>query len=198
MRESQEKKYCTGSFGVMRNAAKIIGFCLIGIGVSLIHSSPHAEVIDKIVAILDGELILLSEIREHMEKPVVQLIVNLTPADNFEEEALAYLLERHLLRQEIQYLAFPKEKDLTRSLAIDYIILTYNHEGLDQFYERMRANGISEAELEEELTLYMKGVDYIRRKFRFNADIDQPDVVLHLFQNWLKDLKAKTRIEKLP
>ncbi len=182
----------------MRNAAKIIGFCLIGIGVSLIHSSPHAEVIDKIVAILDGELILLSEIREHMEKPVVQLIVNLTPADNFEEEALAYLLERHLLRQEIQYLAFPKEKDLTRSLAIDYIILTYNHEGLDQFYERMRANGISEAELEEELTLYMKGVDYIRRKFRFNADIDQPDVVLHLFQNWLKDLKAKTRIEKLP
>ncbi len=180
----------------MRNAAKILTFCWIGASLFLISLATHAEVIDKIVAILDGELILLSEIREQAEKPVVQVLANLNTPDVLEEQALSYLIERHLLKQEIHYLAFPKEKAFTKSLAIDYIIITYRHGSLAKFETLVQANNISEAALEEELTLYMKGVDYIRRKYRFNTDIEQPDVVLNLFQQWLKDLKAKARIQR--
>jgi hypothetical protein len=43
----------------------------------------------------------------------------------------------------------------------------------------------------------MKGLDYIRRKYRFNADVDDPDVVLKLFQQWLDELHAKAEVQTL-
>ena len=157
----------------------------------------RAEVIDKIVAVLDDELILLSEVREYMEKPVVRILANLANSTNIEQDALQYIIEHRLLLREIQYLAFPKEKELAMALATQYIIDTYYNKDTQDFEQQLQTEGITDTELEEELTLYMKGVDYIRRKYRFNADIDAPDVVLNLLQAWFKDLKVRTKIQTL-
>lgn len=179
----------------MKNLIVIVCVYCLAIGFLFSSSTTPAEVIDKIVAILDEELIFLSEIRECTEKPVVKVLANLQNSPNIEQDALQYMIERRLLQQDIQYLAFPKERDLTMSLALQYIINTY-HKGDEQgFKQQLQAQAITDAELEEELTLYMKGIDYIRRKYRFNADIDTPDVVSNLFQQWLKELKAKAKIQ---
>ena len=157
----------------------------------------RAELIEKIVAILDEELILLSEIREELNDPVAQVLANLDAGSGLEKDVLPYVIERKLLQREIQYLSTPKEKALTKSLALQYIQGRYTHNTIEELRQKLDDRGISEKALEQELLLYMKGVDYIRRKFRFNTDVDKTDVVLNLFQKWLKDLKAKAKIQML-
>ena len=125
----------------------------------------------------------------------VKVVANLDGSVNIEQDALRYMIERRLLLREVQYLAFPEEKDLDRSLATQYIINTYYHKDAQAFAAKVQVQGVTDAELEQELTLYLKGIDYIRRKSRFNADIDNPDVVLDLFQKWIEDLQARAKIQ---
>lgn len=181
----------------MKYSGKIICLCCVGIVLLVSSIVTSAEVIDKIVAILDNELILLSEIREQVERPVVAVFANIQNLVDPEQDALPYIVEQRLLRREIQYLAFPKEQEFVESLAIDYIVTAYKHNTVEEFKRQLEAQGVTAVDLEKELTLYMKGIDYIRRKYRFNTDIDDPDVVLNLFQKWLKDLKAKAKLQKL-
>jgi hypothetical protein len=178
----------------MRQFLIIVWIVCEGIGFCLQDTPVRAEIVDKIVAMLDDELILLSEARECIKNPVARVIANLDASSDIEQDALRYLIEQRLLRREIQYLAFPKETELVRSWATTYIITTYHNKDAQTFAEKVHAQGITDAELEQELTLYMKGIDYIRRKYRFNVDITNPDVVLNLFQQWMKDLQAQAQI----
>jgi hypothetical protein len=104
------------------------------------------------------------------------------------------MIERQLLVQEIQYLAFPREKEVVRSLALQYIVNTYHQQDMQAFEKSVQAYGITEAELEQELAVYMKGVDYIRRKYRFSEDVENPERVLELFRAWLEELRNQTDI----
>jgi len=146
---------------------------------------------------LEGELILLSEVREAAARPVVQVLVNLDASVQVEQDVLSYLIERRLLSREIQYLAFPKEAERIKTLATQHIITTYYQGDEGTFADRLSLHEITDTQLEQELTLYMKGLDYIRRKYRFNADVDDPDVVLKLFQQWLDELHAKAEVQTL-
>ncbi len=179
----------------MKRFVIIVGTVLVGIYFFLQNTPAQAEVIDKIVAILNEELILLSEVRECMRKPSVRVLANLDASVDIDQDALRYIIERQLLSREIQYLAFPREEELIKSLAIQYIVNTYHSKDTQTFAEKVQAQGITEAEIEQELTLYMKGIDYIRRKYRFSADIDDSDIVLNLFQQWIKDLQAQAKIQ---
>ena len=181
----------------MNNRKKFLTCCSLIPALLFTSAFAGAELIEKIVAILDGELILLSEIREELKDPVAQILANLDTDSTLQEDALPYVIERKLLQREIQYLSTPKEKDLTKSLALQYISINYEHSSLEELLQKINERKLSEEDLEQELLLYMKGVDYIRRKFRFNTDIDKQDVVLGLFQNWLKDLKVKAKIQML-
>ncbi len=174
--------------------------CYLVIGVFPGSGRGYAEVIDKLAALLDDELILLSEIREDTEKPVARILANLDNSSNIDQDSLDYVIERRLLLREIQYLAIPKEKDVVMSLATQYIMNRYHKQNTQNFEQQLKAQGITPAELEDELMLYIKGMDYIRRKYRFNAfntDISDPVVVLNLFQEWLETLKAKASIQVL-
>jgi hypothetical protein len=177
----------------------VVIFCLCCGGISFcFHGTPgEAEVIDKIVAILDEELILLSEVREYTEKPIARVIANLDASSDVDRDILRYMIERQLLLRSIQYLAFPKEKELVQTLATQYIINTYHNKNAQAFAEKVQTQGITEIEIEQELTLYMKGVDYIRRKHRFTEDIDDPDVVLELFREWVGELQAQVKVQTL-
>lgn len=170
--------------------------CLSCLGLGAVFQSVpiRAEVIDKIVAILGDEVILLSEVREYAEKSVVQIVTAIGNSGSVEQTTLQYMIERQLLAQEIQYLAFPRGKEVVRSLALEYIINTYHQRDIQAFEKNVRAYGVTEAELEQELDVYMKGIDYIRRKYRFSEDVENPERVLELFQTWLGELRNQTDI----
>ena len=174
----------------------VIMACLSCLGLGAVSRSipVRAEVIDKIVAILGDEVILLSEVLEYAEKPVVQVVAAIGNSGDIEQTTLRYMIERQLLAQEIQYLAFPRGKEVVRSLALQYIVNTYHQQDIQAFEKNVRAYGVTEAELEQELDVYMKGIDYIRRKYRFSEDVENPQRVLKLFQAWLEELRNQTDI----
>ncbi len=157
-----------------------------------------AEMIDKIIAILDHDLILLSEIREQTAKPATLIIANIADSAQRERDALPYLVERRLLEREIQSLAYPKDNERMEELALTYLALTYRHGTADELRVKLKDAGISRASVEDELVLYMKGMDYIRRKHRFSADIDSSSVVMELFRTWVKELNASIKLQIIP
>ena len=107
----------------------VIVLCLASLGLSLWNTceTSMAEVIDKIAAIVDKDIILLSEIREYAAMPIVYLIANLAASEDVEQVALHYIVERRLLLREVQYLAVPREDDMLKSLAMQYIATQYHH-----------------------------------------------------------------------
>ncbi len=177
---------------------KNIAACCV-IGSLLLFCLPcrlSAEVIDKIIALLDHDLILLSEVREQTAKPATLIIANV--AASAERDALPYLVERRLLEREIQSLAYPKDKERMEELALAYLAETYRHGTADELRAKLEDAGISRASVEDELLLYMKGMDYIRRKHRFSADIESSSVVMELFQTWVKELHASIKLQIIP
>lgn len=154
-----------------------------------------AELVDKIVATLNDELILFSEMQDVIQRPAAQMIANLRIAADQEHIALTYLIERQLLMQEVGYLAFPKDSERVKTLALQYVINAYHDKDAKEFESQLQEAGIADTALEQELMIYMKGMDYIRRKHRFGSDIDNPELVLNLFRQWLDALKAAAKIE---
>lgn len=176
----------------------VIVLCIASVALSLWKTceTSIAEVIDKIAAIVDEDLILLSEIREYAAMPVVNLVANLAASEDVERATLDYIVERRLLLREVQYLAVPREDNMLKLLAMQYIAVHY-HSDLQAFIEQLEASGISEAERDQELTVYMQGMDYIRRRYRFTEEVENPEIVLNLFQTWLDTLRAQTTINVL-
>ena len=175
----------------MKRVMMILFVCCAGIGLS---SGAEAEVIDKILAVLDEELILLSEVREFAAKPVNQIVANLEHSSDVDRDALDYLIEQRLLQREIKYLAFPKEPERVLSVVMEYMSATYHDGDIQSLTRQLQQRGIPQTALETALELYMKGVDYIRRKYRFNADSNDPEVVLNLFQQLVRELRTKADI----
>lgn len=171
--------------------------CMIGAAFLLTGLTIRAEVIEKIVAILDNELILLSELHEVMENPAVNVLVNLNGTTTNIQEVRQYIIERRILEREIQYLATPKALEPVKTLALHYIVNTYYQQQQQSFEQQLAASDLSEPQLNDELMLYMKGFDYIRRKYRFNANIDDQKIVMNLFQQWVNELKTKAQIQLL-
>lgn len=159
--------------------------------------SSHAEVVDKIVAILGDDVILLSEVQEFAAAPVVRILANLEAADNTERGALHYLLERQLLQREIQTLAISQDTDFLKAIALQYLSTTYHQHHRDVLVEKLRVQNIPESALDQELLTYLKGVDYIRRKYRFREDITDPEIILTRFREWIADLQAQADIHFL-
>jgi len=162
-----------------------------------LYPAVQAETIDNIAAILDDQLILLSEVRESSQWPVIRVIANLENSQHLEQETLHYLIERQLLFQEIHYLPFPKDPEPVRALATQYLIAAYHQNDPQAFAEQLQTAQVTAEALDQELAVYIKGMDYMRRKHRFDAEIDKPEVVLNLFQQWVQDLRAQASLQTL-
>jgi hypothetical protein len=173
------------------------GLALLGIlgtwGIAL----TEAELLDRIVAVLHEDVILLSEVREQTVQPAARAVANLRSGPTLEDETLRYMIERRLVAREVQYLAAPRDTDGARALAIRYVVAAYHSQDQPAFAQALQTAAVTDEALDEELLLYMKGVDYIRRRYRFSEDIDDADTVFRLFTEWLAELHAQAVIQFL-
>lgn len=204
MRVSQEKNDANSTlqrvrFEVLRRGRGwiilLLCLCCWEIGAVFKNQYGWAEVIDKIAAILDQNVILLSEVREYTDKPIVQILIHTDASENIDQQTLRYLLERHLLSREIHYLAFPQEMEVTKAVVLEYIIQKYSVQDAETLEQKIQEYGIMQEELEQELIPYIKGVEYIRRKNRFGEDVEKPEVLLKLFRQWIEELHAQANIQ---
>jgi len=160
---------------------------------SLVQAPPSEGVlVDKIVAVVNKDIIAWSEVKEAMASKPLRFLLSPQGAPK-EGEILQYLIENKLILQEVSYLSYLGTDPLELEVALKHTMKNYPTE--DEFRKTLEGNAISQEALKGLLEPQLRGVEFIRRRNRFTADVQDPGVVLQLFEDWLKGLKEKADIQ---
>ena len=127
------------------------------------------EVVDRIVAKLDTDIILLSDVRALQR---YQLFVD-GKAES-EQDALNRLLDQWIVRNEAKAALFsqPSEEDVNRSLAR----LKRSFSSPEAFDERKKQTGLSDEDIERMLRAQLYLSNYLDSRFRAAIQIDEKDI----------------------
>jgi len=147
----------------------------------------RAEVIDRIVAIVEGEPILLSEL-DLAKSPYLS---NVMAIDNPEHRAekeqqlttavLEQLIDEHLLKRQIKTLGIVVE-DREIEMAIEDI-LERNKLDRDRLRETLEQQGKSFDEYRDELREQLSRLKLINMKIKGQVEVSEEDVENYLTQN---------------
>lgn len=127
------------------------------------------EVVDRIVAKLDTDIILLSDVRALQR---YQLFVD-GKAES-EQDALNRLLDQWIVRNEAKAALFsqPSEEDVNRSLTR----LKRSFSSPEAFDERKKQTGLSDEDIERMLRAQLYLSNYLDSRFRAAIQIDEKDI----------------------
>ncbi|MBM9537211.1 SurA N-terminal domain-containing protein [Desulfobulbus alkaliphilus] len=142
-----------------------------------------ADVIDRSVAIVNNDIITLSEVNE-IGAPFFQRIADETPPAQLEEtlrqaqkEVIEQIIERKLLLQEAEKLNI-RVSDAEIDTTLQRI-LTENRTSWDQFREDLSALGMNEKQYREELRQQILTSKLINQEIRAQIVIPEERVVLY-------------------
>ena len=127
------------------------------------------EVIDRIVARVDTDIILLSDVRA-LER--YQLFVD--GKSESDGDALSRLLDQWIVRSEAKAALFsqPSDDDVQRSLAR----LKRSFSSPEAFEERKKQTGITDEDIERMLRAQLYLSNYLDSRFRASIQIDDKDI----------------------
>jgi hypothetical protein len=127
------------------------------------------EVIDRIAARVDTDIILLSDVRALQR---YQLFVD-GKAES-DEDALSRLLDQWIVRSEATAALFsqPSEDDVKRSLAR----LKRSFSSPEEFEERRKQIGLTDDDIERMLRAQLYLSNYLDSRFRASIQIDEKDI----------------------
>ena len=127
------------------------------------------EVVDRIVAKVDTDIILLSDVRALQR---YQLFVD-GKAES-EQDALNRLLDQWIVRNEAKAALFsqPSDEDVNRSLAR----LKRSFSSPEAFDERKKQTGLSDEDIERMLRAQLYLSNYLDSRFRAAIQIDEKDI----------------------
>jgi hypothetical protein len=123
------------------------------------------EVIDRIVARVENEVILLSDVRQLAE---YQVFVD-GKAEN-DEQILQRLIDQWIVRTEAAAARFPQpaDQDVDRSLAR----LKRSFSNSESFEERKKQSGLTDEEIRQQLKSQLYLSNYLDSRFRASIQID--------------------------
>lgn len=126
---------------------------------------PQEEVVDRIVARVENDIILLSDIRE-----LARYQQFADGKAEPEEQILDRLIDQWIVRNEAQVALFPepKQEDVQRSLAR----LKRSFSSPDEFEERKKQSGLSEDDILRILKFQLYLSNYLDTRFRPSIQIE--------------------------
>jgi len=147
------------------------------------------EVIDRIVARVDTDIILLSEVRELSQ---YQLFVD--GKSESDREILDRLIDQWIVRQEAKAALFPvpSDEDVNRSLER----LKRSFSSPEAFEERKRQTGLSDEDVRRMLRSQLYLSNYLDSRFRASIQID--DKAIEEFYASRVVLRAESRGQTPP
>ncbi len=143
------------------------------------HAVEQGEIIERIVAVVNGEALLLSELRQRaapflprvMQAPELQRMTLMT---QLYEELLTQIIDERLLEQESRKLSVSVTgADVDR--AIDNVKRQSNLEG-DAFWAAVRAQGFEEDQYRSDLRRQLLRLKVVNQKVRSRINITEDDV----------------------
>lgn len=143
-------------------------------------------VVDRIIARVEGEVILLSELRELGE---FQTLVEGQP--QAEEKRFDELIDQWIIEHEAHAAAFSEPSDAEVKAAREKLVTETG--GEQQFRTRQAAAGISDAALDRQIRRALFFSRYVDYKFRPSAQVDRDAVEKYYKEQFVPQMQSRNQ-----
>jgi len=147
------------------------------------------EVVDRIVARVENDVILLSEVRELEE---YQRLVN--GKSESESAILDRLIDQWIVRSEAALSRFPEPKDAEMDREVSRVVKSFASR--EEYEARKKQSGLNDAEVRKIVTAQLYLTTYLDSRFRPSVQIDEKAIV-DFYQNAVV-ARAKARGQEPP
>ena len=152
----------------MRVRAIIFG-CLLTCVTLAAAGAPAQEVIDRIVARIENDVILLSDVRALGRYQ--QLVEGKTESD---AQLLDRLIDQWIVRSEADTAQFPKPSDADIAAGVDRVQKSFT--SVTEYETRKRETGLTDADVRSIVASQLYLSNYLDSRFRPSAKVDAKDV----------------------
>jgi hypothetical protein len=167
----------------------ILGCCTIFLALATASFLKGQEVVDRIVARVENDVILLSDVRELKE---YQELVN--GKSESESAILDRLIDQWIVRSEAALSRFPEPKDAEMDREVSRVVKSFA--SLEKYEERKKHSGLNDAEVRKIVSAQLYLTSYLDSRFRPSVQIDEKAIV-DFYQNAVVP-RAKTRGQEPP
>jgi len=169
--------------------ALLLGCCVIFFVPATAWSLQGQEVVDRIVARVENDVILLSDVRELEE---YQELVN--GKSESESAILDRLIDQWIVRSEAALSRFPEPKDAEMDREVSRVVKSFA--SLEEYEARRKQSGLNEAEVRKIVTAQLYLTTYLDSRFRPSVQIGEKAIV-DFYQNAVVP-RAKARGQEPP
>jgi hypothetical protein len=147
------------------------------------------EVVDRIVARVENDIILLSDVRELEE---YQVLVN--GKSESESAIVDRLIDQWIVRSEAQLSRFPEPKDAEIDSEVSRVVKSFT--SAEEYETRKKQSGLNDAEVRKIVTAQLYLDNYLDSRFRPSVQIDEK-AIEDFYQNAVLP-RAKARGQEPP
>jgi hypothetical protein len=147
------------------------------------------EVVDRIVARVENDIILLSDVRELEE---YQELVN--GKSESESAIVDRLVDQWIVRSEAQLSRFPEPKDEEIDREVSRVVKSFT--SAEEYETRKKQSGLNDAEVRKIVTAQLYLDNYLDSRFRPSVQIDEK-AIEDFYQNAVLP-RAKARGQEPP
>ncbi len=163
-----------------RLALVLLASALAGMGSIGVASRAHAEVVERVVAVVNDEAIFLSEVRRRAAPFLTQVMATAGQAERaallerLYKQMLDLLIDEELIRQAAQRMEVRVSRvDVDRAIEN---VRAQNQLSEDEFWEAVRSQGYSEAQYRSDLRRQLLRLKVINTRVRGRVNITEEDV----------------------
>lgn len=150
---------------------------------------PAQEVLDRVVARVEGDVILLSEVRALSRYQ--QLVQGKAESDS---QILDRLIDQWMVRNEAETAHFPHPSEAAVTRGVDRVAGSFS--SAEEYQQRKKESGLSDAEIRAMVASQLYLSDYLDSRFRSSVQID-PKQVEEFYQSAVV-ARAKERNQTPP
>lgn len=161
---------------------------VVWLGVALLSAAPlFAEIIDRVMAVANGDLILLSDVRAAQSLGLVDVGSDQDPT----RAILARLIDRALVLDEVNRYAPPEPEP--EAIDDELTIVRARFRSTAEFEQVLRRLGVAEPQLRETLRQNLRIRAYLDQRFAG----DGPDHAQTAIAEWMAGLRRRAEILNL-
>jgi hypothetical protein len=156
---------------------------------TLVHASFAQELIDRIAARIENDIILLSDVR-HLGR--YQMLVD--GKSETEPQLLDRLIDQWVVQNEADASRFPRPTDAEIDQGV--AALKKSFPSLQEYEERRKQSGLSEAQVRDKIATQIHLTNYLDSRFRPSVQVDAK--AIEDFYNTAVLPRAKARGQEPP
>jgi hypothetical protein len=166
----------------MRRAPQFALLCLLAAG--LAHSARAQQLVDRIVATVEGDVITLSEVRE------LGAFNRLTGQSQLSDhELLQRLINQWIVVSEATASRFPASSQAQLDIAYNQLVAEFPSP--EAYRARLRELGLDDAAVRRQLERQLFLARYLDQKYRFLVRVEQPSVDAYYREVFAPRLQAR-------